>query len=144
RAVTAIGGFSMEPLRFAGHDQGATAVDEGGGLLFVTDRTTRTLNVVDPASKRIIASVPVANSPDYVRFVPQTNEVWISEPDGEVLEVFTLAGSQPTHAASIAASGGPESLVIDKTRDRAYTHLWGGGTISVDVHTRAIVEAWSN
>ena len=54
RAVTAIGGFSMEPLHFAGHDQGATAVDESGGFLFVTDRTTSKLNVVDPAMRRIV------------------------------------------------------------------------------------------
>jgi hypothetical protein len=32
RAVTTIAGFSEEPLRFAGHDQGATSVDEGGGF----------------------------------------------------------------------------------------------------------------
>jgi hypothetical protein len=143
-AVTAIGGFSMEPLHFAGHDQGATAVDEGVGLLFVTDRTTQTLNVVDPAAKQIVGSAPLATSPDYVRYVPQTNEVWVTEPDAEQLEVFTLTGSQPTHAALISVLGGPESLVIDKTRDRAYTHLWGGGTVSVDVHTRAIVRQWSN
>jgi DNA-binding beta-propeller fold protein YncE len=142
--VTAISGFSTEPLHFAGHDQGATAVDEGGGFFFVTDRTTQQLNVVEPATKQIVGSAPVAASPDYVRYVPQTNEVWITEPDAEQIEVFTLSGSQPTHADLIPALGGPESLVIDKTRDRAYTHLWGGGTISVDVHTRAIVGQWSN
>ena len=143
-AVTAIGGFSMEPIHFAGHDQGATAVDEGGGFFFVTDRTTKKLYVVDAVSRQIVGSAAVATVPDYVRYVPQTNEVWITEPDAEQLEVFTLAGSQPTHAAFISALGGPESLVIDKTRDRAYTHLWGGGSISVDVRTRAIVAQWSN
>jgi hypothetical protein len=143
-AVTAIGGFSMEPLHFAGHDQGATAADEGGGFFFVTDRTTKKLYVVDAASKRIVGSAPTATTPDYVRYVPQTGEAWISEPDAEQIEVFTLAGNQPVHAALIATVGGPESLVIDKTRDRAYTHLWGGGSISVDVHSRAIVAQWSN
>jgi DNA-binding beta-propeller fold protein YncE len=144
RAVTAIGGFSMEPLHFAGHDQGATAVAEGAGFLFVTDRTTQKLYVVDPTAQKVVASASLATSPDYVRYVPQTNELWVTEPDAEQIEVFTLAGSQPTHAALIQTLGGPESMVIDRTHDLAYTHLWGGGTISVDVRTRAIVAEWSN
>jgi DNA-binding beta-propeller fold protein YncE len=144
RKVTAIGGFSMEPLHFGGHDQGATSADEGGGLIFVTDRTTQTLAVVDPATRQIVATTPVATMPDYVRYVPQTNEVWVTEPDASLLEVFSLSGRQPAQAAVIATPGGPESLVIDRTRDRAYTHLWAGGTISIDVRTRAIVEQWSN
>lgn len=143
-AVTAIGGFSMEPLHFAGHDQGATAADEGGGFFYVTDRTTKKLYVVDAASRQIVGSSATATVPDYVRFVPQTNEAWVTEPDAEQIEVFALAGGQPSKAAVISTSGGPESLVIDKTRGRAYTHLWGGGSISVDVHSRAIVAQWGN
>jgi hypothetical protein len=76
--------------------------------------------------------------------VPQTNELWVTEPDAEQVEVFALNGNQPTHAALIQTLGGPESMVIDRTRDRAYTHLWGGGTIAIDVRTRAIVGQWSN
>jgi DNA-binding beta-propeller fold protein YncE len=143
-AVTAIGGFTMDPLHFAGHDQGATSVDEGGGFLFVTDRTTGKLAVVDPMTKRVVATASIASTPDYLRYVPQTNEVWITEPGAEQIEVFSLSGSQPAQAALIKTPGGPESLVIDRTRDRAYTHLWGGGSISVDVHTRVVVEQWSN
>jgi hypothetical protein len=122
----------------------ATAVAEGAGFLFVTDRTTQKLYVADPTTKQIVATTSLATSPDYVRYVPQTNELWVTEPDAEQIEVFTLAGSQPMHAALIQTLGGPESMVIDRTRDVAYTHLWGGGTISVDVHTRAIVAQWSN
>lgn len=144
RAVTAIGGFSREPIHFAGHDQGATAVAEGAGLLFVTDRTTQQLYAADPATRQIVASAPLATGPDYVRYVPQTNELWVTEPDAQQVEVFALNGNQPTHAALIQTLGGPESLVIDRMRDRAYTHLWGGGTIAIDVHSRAIVGQWSN
>jgi hypothetical protein len=143
-AVTAIGGFSMEPLHIAGHDQGVTSADEGGGLLFVTDRTTRQLHVVDPATRQIAGSAPTAASPDYARYVAQTNEVWLTEPDAEQIEVFGLAGSQPAQAAVIPVRGGPESLVIDPLRDRAYTHLWGGATVSIDVRSRAVVDEWAN
>jgi DNA-binding beta-propeller fold protein YncE len=143
-AVTTVGGFSMEPLHFAGHDQGATSVDEGAGFLFVTDRTTRELHVVDPGKKQIVGTAAVATSPDYVRYVPQTNEVWVTEPDAEQIEIFALVGSQPTRAAVISIIGGPESLVVDKTRDRAYTHLWSGGSVSVDLRARMVVGVWPN
>ena len=143
-AVTAVGGFSVEPLHFAGHDQGVTSTDEGGGFLFGTDRTTRTLAVIDPATRTIVATAPLQTMPDYLRYVPQTNEVWVTEPDADQLEVFSLEGNQPVHAAVISVPGGPESLVIDRTRGRAYTHSFGNVSYSLDVHSRAIVETWSN
>jgi hypothetical protein len=144
RAVTAIGGFSMEPLFWGGHDQGVTSVDEAGGLLFVTDRTTTRLSVVDAGTRQIVASADLATTPDYVRYVAATHELWITEPDADQIEVFALDGSQPRRAGVIATPGGPESLVIDGTRGRAYTHLWAGGSLSVDLATRTIVAQWAN
>src|ERR1041385_478524 len=47
-AVSVVGGFSESKHYSGGHDQGVTSVDEGRGLLFVTDRTARKLFVVDP------------------------------------------------------------------------------------------------
>jgi hypothetical protein len=142
--VTAIEGFAMEPLSFGDHAEGPTSVDEGAGLLFVTDRTTRRLAVVDPAARRILSTVALAASPDYVRFVEATHEVWVTEPDAVQLEVFALDGTRLAQAATISTPGGPESLAIDRTRQRAYTHLWGAATLSIDVRTRAIVEEWGN
>jgi DNA-binding beta-propeller fold protein YncE len=134
----------MEPLHFAGHDQGATSVDVGGELIFVTDRTTQRLSVVDGTTRMIIATAPTAAMPDYVRYVALTNEVWISEPDAGQLEIFSLHGGQPVHDAVVAISFGPESLIIDNTRGRAYTHQWGAASFSIDVRTRAIVAQWAN
>ena len=146
-AITSIDDFAEGISYFGGHDFGATSADAGDGILFVTDRTTMRIYAVDPQSQRVWSSASVASSPDYVRYVPATNEAWLSEPDDERIEVFSIgADAQHTlaHAAFIAAAGGPESLVIDGTRGRAYTHLWGGATYGIDVHTRAIVGQWSN
>ncbi len=35
-------------------------------------------------------------------------------------------------------------MIIDHARGWAYTHLWEGKTVVIDVHTRAIVEQWPN
>src|SRR5438477_11599674 len=56
----------------------------------------------------------------------------------------TGGGSAPTHAALIPISNGPESLVIDATRRRAYTHLWSGTTVAIDLATRSVVGRGKN
>src|SRR5690348_14159515 len=52
KKVTSIPGFSSDTSfgGGAGHGQGTTSADEGRGLLFASDRTARTLVVVDPAA----------------------------------------------------------------------------------------------
>jgi hypothetical protein len=143
--VTAIGGFSAQQRFGGGHDEGTTSVDAGHGLLFAIDRTAMRLDVVDPAAGTIIASARLASSPDYVRYVAASSEVWVTEPDHEQIEVFTLPdGKAPAHAAAIAVQGGPESLVIDTQRRRAYTHLWNGATVAIDLTSRTIVAQWQN
>jgi len=146
-AVTSISGFGTVANYSGGHDDGPTSVDEGSGVLYVTDRTTGKLNVVDPVGGRIIASVALGAGPDYVRYVKATNEVWVTEPDADQVEIFTL-GSDPTvapvHAAAVAVTNGPESMVIDNTRGRAYTHRWQATTVAIDLQGRSIVAEWQN
>jgi DNA-binding beta-propeller fold protein YncE len=144
KAVTVLGGFDETAGYSGGHDDGPTSADEGRSLLFVTDRTSRTLAVVDPASGATMARTPLATSPDYVRYVAPTNELWISEPAGGQIEIFALDGSTPRAVAVIPVPNGPESLVIDAARGRAYTHEWQANTIAVDLHSRAVVGRWPN
>jgi hypothetical protein len=145
--VTAIPGFSKSEAGQGGHGNGTTSADSGGGLLFAIDRDARQLDVVDPAGRKIIASAPLAAQPDYVRFVALTHEVWVTEPGARQIEVFSLPAQgtpTPASSATIAFPDGPESLVIDATRKRAYTHEWGSKSHAVDLATHAIVATWSN
>jgi DNA-binding beta-propeller fold protein YncE len=148
KAVVAIGGFSSSTGAYkGGHGEGTTSADEGRGLLFATDRTTGLLHVLDPAAKAIIASTKLGDGPDYVRWVDATGELWVTEPDAKVIEVFTLPPGPkpiPAHAINIRVDGGPESLVIDSRRKRAYTHLWSGSTAAIDIASHQIVATWSN
>ena len=145
--VTALNGFSAQDQFGGGHGDGTTSADFGRGYLFAIDRTGMQLDVVDLASKTIAARAPLTSSPDYVRFVEATGEVWVTEPDSEQIEVFSLGSSQPptpTAVGVIHVSGGPESLVIDPTRQQAYTHLWAGVTVAINLKTRTLVSKWSN
>jgi DNA-binding beta-propeller fold protein YncE len=144
--VTSVAGFGRTEDFDGGHDDGPTSVDEGHGLLYVTDRTTKLLVAVDPQKLEIVHRVSLSTSPDYVRYVAPTNEVWVAEPAGSQIEIFQLAadGKPTSSIATIFVSNGPESLVIDAPRGRAYAHHWQKSTLAIDLRTHAIVHTWEN
>jgi len=146
-AVTAIGGFSSASAFGGGHGQGVTSADAGRKLIFATDRDARKLNVIDATTRSVVATAPLASGPDYVRYVPDTNEVWVTEPRSGQIEIFSLpqgAAPKPSHSAIISVSGGPESLVIDSARGRAYTNLFSDRTLAIDLKTRKEEARWKN
>ncbi len=142
-----ITGFKATPAGNGAHDAGPTSADEGKGYLFASDRTSRRLEVIDPAKGTIVAGAPLAGSPDYVRYVAPTNEVWVTEPDKSGIEIFTLSDAKPpvpAHAAFLSIPGGPESLVIDARRKAGYANLWQKSTVVIDLAGRKVVQTWSN
>jgi DNA-binding beta-propeller fold protein YncE len=147
REVTAISGFSKESKFGGGHGEGTTSADEGRGLLFASDRSKRLLVVVDPAKGAVVASAKLDAGPDYVRFVPSTDEVWVTEPGAEQIEIFSLhkeGAPALTRVGVVHVAGGPESLVIDAGRDRAYTNLWKAATVAIDLHAHSVAGQWKN
>ncbi len=147
RGVAAITGFSAKTEFSGGHDDGVTSADEGRGWIFATDRTSGMLDIVDPRSRKIVSSVKLGGPPDYVRFVPTTGELWVTQPGRERIEIFHLSAASPpvaAHEAFLSVPGGPESLVVDGKRGRAYTHLWKGKTVAIDVKARAVTATWEN
>lgn len=143
--VVLVGGFSAQAAFRGGHDIGPTSADAGDGVIVVSDRTARAVDIVDAARNVIVSSTPLGSKPDLVRFVAKAREVWVTEPDSERIEVLEVSrGDRPVavHRAFIGAPGGPEALTIDRTRGRAYTHL-GATTAAVDLETRLIVKRWT-
>lgn len=132
----------VSPFPPAGAGGGITSADEGSGLLVATDRTSRTVYVVDAAKRIVVGSAAVSGGPDYVRSVP--GEIWVTEPREEQIEVFRLDGTTPRPAAMIKVPGGPESLVVDAARGRAYTNLWKDGTVELDVRSHAVLRTFPN
>jgi hypothetical protein len=128
-----------------GHGDGITSVDSDGTRLFAIDRTSKRVLVVNPTSGAVTASAPLTGHPDYVRWVGATRELWVTEPHEERIEVFSLEAASALRAAGqIRVTGGPESLVIDEVRKRAFTHLWDGFTLVLDVGKRATLARWPN
>lgn len=145
-SVSSISGFSVVQEFTGGHDDGITSVAEGAGLLFVTDRTSLDLSLIDPEKKSIVTHTALGASPDYVRWLEPEHEIWVTEPDSARFEVYRLeTAGRPrvVKIATIPVSDGPESLIFDLKRGRAYTHM-AGGTAAIDVHTHAVVATWKS
>jgi hypothetical protein len=143
--VESIGGFSAETDKFAGgHGQGTTSADAGGGYIFASDRGRSDVNIVDPRSAKIVGTVKLAGGPDYVRWVEPAREVWVTEPGKKQIEFFALDGSKLVRKGAIDVPGGPESLVIDATRGRAYTHTWDDASVAIDIAKHKEVARWKN
>jgi len=143
-AVTSI--FKGASTTYAGgHDEGITSADADGTRVFATDRTSNRLLVVDPKTGALLSSALLSGHPDYVRWVQTTHELWVAEPDEERIEVWSLGDDNALRSAGqMPVKGGPESLVIDARGQRAFTHLWKGVTLAIDLRKRAILSTWPN
>lgn len=147
RAVESVAGFSRTESQTKGHGDGTTSADVGDGFVFAIDRTSGTLVAVDPRGHRIVARTKLGGAPDYVRWVAPLSEVWVTEPDREVIEIF---GFERTPAPAFASAGaipvpaGPESLVVDPAKGRAYTNTFQDATVAIDVRAHAVIARWPN
>jgi hypothetical protein len=147
RKMEEVGGFQASSPSGTGHGAGTTSAEEGNGWIFAIDRSALRLNVIDPKKKIMVGGTGLAGSPDYVRYVEATHEVWVTEPDKDGIEIFSLSAANPpvpAHTAFLAIPGGPESLVIDKAGKRAFANLWKSSTVVIDLATRKVTQTWPN
>jgi DNA-binding beta-propeller fold protein YncE len=146
-AQTSLCGVGAAAAYAGGHGAGTTSADFGAGFVFAIDRGSPSLKVIDPKLKRVVASAPLDASPDYVRWIGSTRQLWVTEPDREQIEVFAVASDDASRIArvgTISVKGGPESLVIDSLHDRAFTHLWQGSTVEIAIGSQAVVRSFPN
>jgi YVTN family beta-propeller protein len=140
-----IGGFASSPS-YSGDDSfGATSSDEGGGIVYVTDRTKNTLTVIDGKQRKVEATAMLKATPGYVRYVAPTNEVWVTEPGAKQIEIFSLTVNETTAPTSSAVVSVPaaESLAVDQQSGLAFTN-GAASTYAVDVHARMVTGTWPN
>jgi len=143
--LESIAGFSTETDKFGGgHGEGTTSADTGAGLIFASDRGRSEVAIVDPKTSKLAGTTKLAGGPDYVRWVEPAGELWVTEPGKKQIERFALDKGKLVNRGAIAVPGGPESLVIDATRGRAYTHTWTDATVVIDLAKRKEVARWVN
>jgi hypothetical protein len=146
RAIKQISGFSQRSPE--GVALGATSAVSDGRLLYALDRTARQIRVVDPGSGEAISSTPVESFPEYIRYVPSTNELWVTEPQAEQIEIYRLVDGRPGAmelARVLEVEAGPENLVFYRRGGLAFTNQPNLGLTKVfSVSTKGELDSWGN
>ena len=146
--LSMVGGFSSSTTFSGDLTQGPGSADEGNGFVYVVDRTSSKLAVVDPKALAIVQSIALAGPPDLVRYVSSTKEVWVTEPMKSQIEVFSVptdpTKAPPMHAANIPVPGGPEGLAIDADGGHAFTSSTASTTFEIGITMRNIEAQWPN
>jgi hypothetical protein len=121
----------------------ADSVDTDGELLFVLDRASQQIHVVDPDDGQTLSSASTSSPPDYVRFVEATGELWVSEPAAERIEIFAVedGGAGPHRVGSVDVPQGPEGLTLTAASDTAYAHA-GSDVVAIDTEEREVTSRW--
>jgi hypothetical protein len=144
--VSSVPGFSTETTYSGDSTFGVTSADEGNDIIYATDRTSGTLVSIDPAVMKIGATLKLASTPGYVRYVSTTSEIWVSEPDAKQIEVVAPTGPDGgaglTHVMNMAVDGA-ESLEIDSANALAFTNA-PTSTIAIDLATHKVTGSWPN
>jgi YVTN family beta-propeller protein len=145
--IEIVAGFGVSLNSSDAARDGLTSADACRNLIYAADRGEDLLYVVDPHTRTVVASVPLASKPEHVRFVADTDEIWVTEPSSERIEFFTLPGQgipQPKHTGFLTLAGEPRSLVVDHTRGRAYANLSSDTTLAVRITDHQVVSRWLN
>jgi len=126
---------------------GTTSAVYVDGRFVASDHGGPALVVVGAKSHKVLGKAPLKSGPDYVRSVPSRHEVWVTEPRAEQIEILAYSPAGPTYLTSkdtITVPGGPESLVVDEGRGRAYANLWKDETVVIDLATLKVAQHWKN
>ncbi|MGH8403572.1 MAG: YncE family protein [Gammaproteobacteria bacterium] len=146
-ALTVIPGITASKAAGKGHEEGTSSAVYADGFLLASDHDPAEIVVVNPRNKTVVERAALESGPDYVRFVESRHEVWVTEPEKEQIQVFKWsASSKPmlTSETAIHIAGGPESLVIDNRRDRAYANLWKDKTVEMSLSAHQVLAEWPN
>ncbi|HEX7348970.1 MAG TPA: hypothetical protein VF264_04920 [Rhodanobacteraceae bacterium] len=146
-ALAVIPNVSAPPSDGKQRREGTTSAIDAEGYLFASDHDPAEIVTIDPRSHAILARTPLQSSPDYLRYVARTHEIWATEPGKQQIEVFKLTTvPQPklTADTTIHIAGGPESLEIDNARDHAFANLWHSKTVELSLTAHKVLAEWPN
>ncbi|HEX6793453.1 MAG TPA: hypothetical protein VF304_06325, partial [Casimicrobiaceae bacterium] len=116
---------------------GVESADASGSTIYAADRANDRIVAIDIATGAMIATGAVPGTPDYVRFSPTTNEVWVSIPATSRLEIFDAATLATIGSVTLPAP--PEGLTFDGAR--AYSNA-NGRVTAIDVAQRRVADEW--
>ena len=137
---TRVDGFKTAAREAKGRKRmmGPSAATVGDGVVYVGDRASQEVCVVDVKRLALGACLKLPSATDGVAYVASTREVWVTTPHDRSITV--LDASRPDAlriAGSIKLDGAPEGYAVDDARGLFLTNLEDKDTtVAIDIKTR--------
>ncbi len=125
---------------------GPSAVTVGDGFVYVGNRATSEVCVIDEKTLKRGTCITLPTPTDGVAYVAPTKEVWVTTPRDHSLTV--LDASKPDALKPklvIRTDGDPEGYAVDSGRGIFYTNLEDKNrTLGIDIKTGAVKTTWDS
>jgi hypothetical protein len=117
----------------------------GDGFAYVGNRATEEVCAVDLQTLKAGPCFKLPAAPDGVQYVPSMHQVWVTTPSIQsVLVLDVLPKGHLKEKGAIKLEGEPECYALDEPHGLFLTNLEDKGTtLSIDLKTHAVKDAWS-
>lgn len=132
------GGWSVEQIGVANGPE-AIDVSPDGTRVWTGHRPTGGISVIDTATKKVVANVPVSTFVFRIRFTPDGRYALATEPEAHQLLVFDASSRELVKKVPI--EGAPVTVAVDASSKRAYVASAGPNEVYVvDLTTFSVVD----
>jgi YVTN family beta-propeller protein len=105
-------------------------------IAYVTNKNDNTVSVIDIASREVIATIQVGQSPDQVAFTPDGTKAYVSNSGNDFVSVIDVATNTVIETITV----GTIPLGVDVSPDGSIAYVVAGGQITViDVLTDTVI-----
>ena len=138
RTVAVLCVTAMAGLGLGGAAGGAPATPGDPASIYVTNQTTSTVSVVDPATNAIIATIPVGPGPEGIAVTPDGSKVYVANSFSDTVSVIDTATN--TVVATVTVGSGPVGIAVSPDGSQVYVTNSHSGTVSViDTATDTVI-----
>jgi DNA-binding beta-propeller fold protein YncE len=146
-SITRVSGFKTTEREARGtkRTMGPSAAAVGVGVVYVVNRGTDEVCVVDSTATKRGACLKLPSAPDGNAYVPAAKEVWVTTPHDHSLTILDATKPGALKAKQVVKlDGDTEGYAVDDKRGWFFTNLEDKGTtMVVDVKTHALQAKWN-
>jgi YVTN family beta-propeller protein len=107
----------------------SAAVNPVTNKIYVVNRNSNNVTVIDGATNTVTATVTVGTTPVYVGVNTVTNKIYVSNATSN--NVSVIDGTTNTVTATVTTGGNPDAVVINPVTNKIYVANQGGNNVTV-------------
>ncbi|MCH7883579.1 YncE family protein, partial [Patescibacteria group bacterium] len=117
------------------------AVTPDGSRIYVTDRATPIVSVIDTATNRIVKTIAVGIGPGGIAITPDGRHVYVTNRMANTVSVINTAANDVIATIFIGSGNSPTGVAITPDGERIYVTNSGSASVSViDRITNTIID----